>query len=127
VLGGVALVGAALYTALNDPSRAGSRFPACPFHSLTGLWCPGCGLTRGVHQLLTGHPLAAMGDNVFVMFAVAAIALSWWGWLRRGWGRPVPGWPAWGRRAVSTALPVLLVAYGVARNIPAAPFRALAP
>jgi len=27
-------------------------FPKCPFHSVTGLYCPGCGTLRGIHELL---------------------------------------------------------------------------
>src|SRR5690349_2777045 len=30
-------------------------FPKCPFHSLTGLLCPGCGSQRALHQILHGH------------------------------------------------------------------------
>lgn len=37
-----------------DP--AGSRlFPRCPFLSLTGLRCPGCGSQRALHSLLHGE------------------------------------------------------------------------
>ena len=28
--------------------------PPCPFHTLTGLLCPGCGSTRATHYLLNG-------------------------------------------------------------------------
>lgn len=124
---GAALAGSAAVVALNDPSAPGSRFPACPFHATTGLWCPGCGLTRGVHQLLNGHPLAAISYNVFVPVVVVAVVAAWWGYVRTAWGRPglaLPvRWQAW----LSRAMPVVLVAYAVLRNIPAAPFRALAP
>ncbi|MBQ6855594.1 MAG: DUF2752 domain-containing protein, partial [Lachnospiraceae bacterium] len=29
----------------------------CMFRMLTGLYCPGCGGTRAVKALLTGHPI----------------------------------------------------------------------
>lgn len=32
------------------------RWP-CLFRVLTGLYCPGCGGTRAVRELLTGHPV----------------------------------------------------------------------
>ena len=124
---GCALVGAAAIVALNDPSAQGSHFPACQFHAITGLWCPGCGLTRGFHQLLTGHPLSAMGYNVFVPIVLVAVIGSWWGWVRTSWGQPDRVWPEWTRRWITTGMPIALVAYGVLRNIPAAPFRSLAP
>ncbi|MEI8239663.1 MAG: DUF2752 domain-containing protein [Actinomycetota bacterium] len=127
LVGGAALGAAALYTARYDPSVKGHHFPGCAFHSLTGLWCPGCGLTRGVHQLITGHPLAAMSYNVFVPLVVLGIAMAWWNWVRTSWDRPAIAQPQWVRRGISTALPLLVVGYGVVRNIPAAPFRSLAP
>ena len=122
---GAALASAAWYTARNDPSAAGSRFPGCLFHRTTGLWCPGCGLTRGVHSLLNGHPLQAMGYNVFTPIVVVLIVVMWGTWAthrylphRRAWRPP--------SRAVNIAA-VLLVAYGVVRNLPVAPLRSLAP
>ncbi len=124
---GCALAAAGAYVALNDPSAAGSRFPSCYFHSTTGLWCPGCGLTRGFHQLLTGHPLAALGYNIFVPLVLVAIVGSWLNWVRTSWGQRAYRVPAWASRATATVLPVVLVLYAVLRNIPAAPFRALAP
>jgi hypothetical protein len=30
-------------------------YPACPFHALTGYYCPGCGSLRAIHQLLHGE------------------------------------------------------------------------
>ena len=29
--------------------------PSCPFHALTGLYCPGCGTLRAIHYLLNGQ------------------------------------------------------------------------
>ena len=124
---GCLLAAGAALVALNDPSHPGSRFPACTFHTTTGLWCPGCGLTRGFHQLLTGHPLAALGQNLLVPLALVAIVGSWWSWLRTSHGRAPLAVPRWVPRLTAVALPVAMVAYGVLRNIPSAPFTALAP
>ncbi len=124
---GVALAATGSYVALNDPSAAGSRFPACAFHSTTGLWCPGCGLTRGTHHLLNGDLPAALSYNVFTPLVVVAIAFAWLAWASTAGGRPMrslndvlPQW--WGG-----ALATVLVVYGVARNLPISPLRALAP
>jgi drug/metabolite transporter (DMT)-like permease len=124
---GVALAAVGGYVALNDPSAPGSRFPACAFHSLTGLWCPGCGLTRGTHHLLNGDLPAALSYNVFTPIAVVAIAFTWLAWASTASGRPMrslndvlPRW--WGG-----ALASVLVAYGIARNLPISGLRALAP
>ena len=124
---GCALAGTAAIVALNDPSARGSHFPVCQFHAATGLWCPGCGLTRGFHHLFTGHLMSALGYNIFVPLVLVGVLYAWWNWLRSSWGRSVRQWPSWSHRAVTVALPVALGVYGVLRNIPAAPFRALAP
>jgi hypothetical protein len=127
LLAGAALAGGAVYTALNDPAARGSHFPGCAFHALTGLWCPGCGLTRGAHQLLTGHPMAALGFNIFVPLALAGIVFAWWNWTRSASGHRQLVYPPWVRQGIATVLPAVLLAYGVLRNIPVAPFRSLAP
>ncbi len=127
LLCGGAMLGAAAVVALNDPSAPNSRFPGCAFHAATGLWCPGCGLTRGFHQLLTGHPLSAMSYNIFVPVVLVAVVASWWGWTRTAWGRSERVWPAWTRQWMATGMAVGLIAYGVLRNVPWAPLRTLAP
>ena len=120
-----AFAGAGAYLVTHDPSAGGSRYPSCVFHELTGLWCPGCGLTRGAHALLRGDVVGAVSMNVFTPLVVAAITLTWFGWLRRAWGRPIRPFahriPTW----TGPALFVLVIAYGVVRNLPG--FGALAP
>lgn len=52
----------------------------CLFHLLTGFYCPGCGGTRAVRALLTGHPLLSLLYHPLVPYcgAVAAwFALSY--------------------------------------------------
>jgi len=124
---GGALATAAAFLATHDPAAGNSLFPRCAFHQATGLWCPGCGLTRGIYQLLHGHVGAALSYNLFTPVAVVAMAVAWLGWLRVAWGAPPIRVPQWAGRWLAVALPVLILVYGVLRNIPAAPFRALAP
>ncbi|MFT3853790.1 MAG: DUF2752 domain-containing protein [Ilumatobacteraceae bacterium] len=111
----------------NDPAAPGSGFPACAFHSATGLWCPGCGLTRGIHALFNGHVGTALSSNVFTPVALVAIVWLLVSWLRTAWGRPALRLPQGAERALIVAGPVLVLGYGVLRNIPASPFRSLAP
>jgi hypothetical protein len=124
LVAGVVLAGAAAYVAFRDPATQAGFVP-CPLHRMTGLWCPACGLTRGVHALLTGHPLAAIGENLFTPLVVLAAVAGWAAWLLRRWN--LAAWrPALGHRG-QTALAAVLVVYGLARNVPAGPLRALAP
>lgn len=49
-LGSLAIFLGILYY-IYDPSEV-AIFPSCPFHSLTGMYCPGCGSQRALHSLL---------------------------------------------------------------------------
>jgi hypothetical protein len=68
------IAGAATYLFLFDPAR-GTGYPSCPFLTLTGLQCPGCGSTRGLHQLLHGHPVDAFKLNPLVIIAIPIVLL----------------------------------------------------
>jgi len=57
--------------------------PACPFHALTGMPCPGCGSTRALVALVRGDFAGALGWNPVAALAilggwtVAAVAPLW--------------------------------------------------
>lgn len=108
------------YVALVDPARP-HRYPRCIFLSITGLECPGCGSTRAAHQLLNGHVLHAVDLNPLAM-----VALPWLLWRLGNWlvGRDPRTRVADARWLY--ALIGVVVAYGVLRNIPVAPFTYLA-
>ena len=44
----------------------------CPFHYVTGLKCPGCGMTRSLHQLLHGRVWDSLILNPAVITALAS-------------------------------------------------------
>ena len=48
-----------------NPTTAGF-FPVCPLYAMTGIACPGCGLTRGFHALFHGDILAALHFNALL-------------------------------------------------------------
>jgi hypothetical protein len=54
----------------------------CQFHRLTGLNCPGCGMTRALYALLHGDFLTALRDNALFVLALAAMTVrgAWFGW-----------------------------------------------
>jgi Protein of unknown function (DUF2752) len=131
--GGVLATAAAL-VAVRDPATADSRIPGCLFHQVTGLWCPACGLTRGTHDLLTGHIAAALSSNMFTPFVLLSIVATWAGYTRRSFGLPPTHLAVtlgslrdrtW--RWSGPALLIGVLAYGVLRNLPIAPLRTLAP
>jgi hypothetical protein len=108
-----------------DPARAGF-LPACPLYTVTGFACPGCGLTRGFHALLHGDILGALGYNALiplfiVIFGVFFLALTSVA-LR---GRPLMSWNI--SLPVVWGMFVLLLLFGILRNLPFYPFSVLFP
>ncbi len=66
-----AIILAALYAF--EPS-AGSFFPKCLFHQITGLNCPGCGLQRAIHALMHGHVAEAVRFNAILPVLAVVVA-----------------------------------------------------
>jgi hypothetical protein len=92
----------------------------------TGFYCPGCGTTRAFHALLNGRFSEAMGKNGLAVLALpflgVAAARAWWRWVRNV--------PACGRKfwpKLTIALGMIVLGYGVLRNLPWPPFSWLAP
>jgi Protein of unknown function (DUF2752) len=59
---------AVLAYGLLDPEHY--PFPKCPFYSLTGWLCPGCGSQRAIHQVLHGHFASAFHLNALFLPAM---------------------------------------------------------
>jgi hypothetical protein len=108
------------YVALVDPNHPGPVALRCPFHSATGLWCPGCGMTRALHHVVHGELGAAFASNLFWPVLVTILGWAWLSWAR-------PAMPPLSRvpAAVWIAVAGLAMVFGVLRNLP--PFAALAP
>lgn len=115
-LGGVAVLRAF------DPN-AGGLWP-CAFHVITGLHCPGCGLTRTLHALVHGDIARAWAMNPLAIVALPLLAL-----MLAQWGFARPLLPAWLDRRVHDGRVWIaaLVLFGVLRNLPYAPFAWMAP
>ena len=93
-----------------------SFYPRCPFYALTGHYCPGCGATRAIAELLHGHVAAALHFNAAVTLLLPVL-LWYFGTMywtavqdnRVEW----PQVPQWSWRA---ALACVLL-FGVARDL----------
>jgi hypothetical protein len=113
-----AVVGCAAL-AVVDPAEPG-RYPLCPTRALLGIDCPACGTLRGLHALLGGRPLDALGHNVLLAVAVPMGIVVWVGWLRAALGGPRQTWsvPRW----ALLSLAVVAATFAVLRNVPIDPF-----
>jgi hypothetical protein len=70
---GAAILGAGAFVFFFNPST--HRFyPVCLFHQMTGLNCPGCGMTRALYALLHGNFSVALKDNALFIFTLAVLA-----------------------------------------------------
>ncbi|WP_032364491.1 DUF2752 domain-containing protein [Rhodococcoides fascians] len=110
---GLAAVGGAVLLHVRDP-RSSTYLP-CPFHALTGLWCPGCGATRAFGDLTRGDIAAAASSNVVaVVLGIVAVGI-WAAWLRARWTQTPLTLPRFGRPTVVVGV-ALLVLFTVVRN-----------
>jgi hypothetical protein len=108
------------YVALVDPNHPGAVALRCPFHAVTGRWCPGCGMTRALHHALHGQFAAAFSSNLFWPLLVVILGWAWLSWASPA-TPPLSRVPA----GVWLGLAGAALAFGVARNVPV--FAALAP
>ncbi len=108
-----------------NPASSGI-FPPCPFHRLTGLYCPGCGSLRAVHQLLHGNLSMAFRLNPLLILSLILFAfwLIYCGVLVLK-KRPLPtvAVPSYGIWLIL----LIIVLFWVLRNIRHHPFAMLAP
>ncbi|MDR0825453.1 MAG: DUF2752 domain-containing protein [Prevotella sp.] len=91
-------------------------FPQCPFHTLTGWDCPGCGSQRAIHHLLHLRIKDAFLCNPLLMmaipYAVAGIYLEYLGGKKRF---PKARKALFGKTAIIVIL-ILIILFWIGRN-----------
>ncbi len=116
-----------------DPAHA-AILPRCLFYSTTGLHCPGCGVTRALHDLVHGRWLLALSNNVLLVLVGLPLVVynlgSTIAQICRGpsandrcaiQSRPKVS------RALIITLYLMVVAFWILRNVPYEPLAWLAP
>ncbi len=112
-----AILAATAFVAANNPHTT-RLSPGCIMLQASGFYCPGCGGTRAVYDLVHGDIAAAARMNALVTFLVVplgVLALAYWvlragGWIR--WQVRLPLWTAY-------AAVAFMLAFTVVRNLPA--------
>jgi hypothetical protein len=110
----VSALAAAILIYRTDPAH-GHIFPPCPLRALTGLYCPGCGSLRALHQLLHGNLHCALALNPLMVISIPFLILFIL--------RPKTSQKKW----LPATVLIILITYTLLRNIPCAPFSILTP
>ena len=123
---GLAVLGGILFLIKTVNPTSSGLFPQCPLYALTGLSCPGCGATRGMHALLNGDFSTALNYNAMLVLFVPMIVyflLNLVSVIVRGKTLGIGKLPPTG----IWSLAAVLLIFGVLRNLPFYPFTFLAP
>ncbi len=102
-------------------------FPKCIFHSLTGLYCPGCGSQRAIASLLHGKIIKAFHFNILLVislpFIIYAATISVINMFSESKKRLLFFYsPIFSKTVV-----VIVLLFWITRNIPFYPFNLLSP
>lgn len=121
----VGAVSVCAFVAFADPTTPGGVSPPCPTKALFGIVCPGCGSARMLYSLVHGDLRSALAYNAVGVAMLVLLVWSYIAWTtRRITGRRVPRWET--LRWAPLAIGALATVWLIVRNLPFAPFDALA-
>lgn len=121
----VAITGSLLYFYF-DPAYS-RYFPPCPFHTLTGLFCPGCGSQRAFHDLLHGNVLSSADHNLLFTAALPILGYSAVAQVSTILFGKRMGQHLFYSTGFAVLVLVLVTAFWLLRNVNSVPFTWLAP
>lgn len=100
-----ALLAMTVAVTVRDPHQGGS-WGVCPTYAIFGVYCPGCGSLRGLHDLAAGQVSESVGHNALLIPAIAFLLVA-------AFRRPGRLW--------SWFWLVLFLGFTVLRNLPGSP------
>lgn len=100
--------------------------PKCPFHSITGLHCPGCGSQRAIHDFLHGNIIEGFQHNFLMGLGFLVLFYKLF-LLFRAKFYPDKKTNLLYNPKTPWIILVLILSFWILRNLPFAPFTYLAP
>jgi hypothetical protein len=114
---------AILYFYFNPSSTI---FPKCPLYNFTGIYCPGCGSQRALHDLLHFDFTGVIGHNILFLFGLALLIYHLTvKFLNTFFNKRIKNFLY--HKKTPIVLLVLIILFWILRNIPVYPFTLLAP
>ena len=101
-------------------------FPKCPFYSIFGLYCPGCGSQRAVYQMLHGHLIEGLKHNFLI--GLLALVLGYEIFIllmNKVFNKKI--YNLLHNSKVTLGILILVILFWILRNINIFPFTELAP
>ena len=121
----IVLLGVLSFYFLFNPSEY-SFFPKCPFHSITGLYCPGCGSQRAIHEILHLNILEGLKHNFLIIILIFILGYPFvLNLLTKAYNKNFNN-ILHNPKTTYTIL-VLVILYWILRNIDIYPFTILSP
>ena len=108
-----------------DPEHS-LLYPPCFFQLLTGLYCPGCGSLRSIHQILHGNFRAALSYNPLIGLLIPFLLYLFISHFFWKWRANTAGWIRGEALSIWILLGIIVV-FWIFRNLPIYPFSLLAP
>lgn len=101
-------------------------FPKCPLYATTGVYCPGCGSQRAIHNLLHFNIRGVFDQNALFIPAILLLAYHYLTKaIQKRRGGPVR--TVLHRSSTPWILLAIILLFWVLRNLPYYPFHLLAP
>jgi len=93
-------------------------FPKCPFRTLTGYKCPGCGSQRAIHSLLNLNITSAFKENLLLVISIPYLLIGFVFNTKKVKNDKIVLWRKllYGTNAIKIIL-VLIILFWILRNI----------